>query len=159
MTTSAKPIILLVEPDPTALRAVTWFLSKAGHEVIRASSARSALDRIRGLLTPLSAALIEVELPDLDGIQLAEQIQIVQRELPTLFMTKLHDINLEGVLNAPHSTLLKPFSMSSMMSAMQSLQRPPSQPGRAVSHTNLRAQSDARPAEESSAAPRFRGRI
>jgi DNA-binding response OmpR family regulator len=156
MTTAGKPTILLVEPDPAALRAMTWFLVKAGHEVIRAASARSALDRIRGLLTPLRAALLEVELPDLDGIQLAEQVQIVQSNTPVIFMTKLRDIDLEGVLSAPHATLNKPFSMSTLMTTLQSLQSRESVVPRSVSRTNLRAQTgEPEVVEAACGAPRF----
>lgn len=75
-TPAKKKTILVVDDDPMISKLTRAILKKAGFETI---SARNALEGIKKLIKhpEISLALLDVNMPDIDGIQLLKMIRIL----------------------------------------------------------------------------------
>jgi two-component system, NtrC family, response regulator PilR len=77
--------VLLVDDSPVARRVVTQRLVAEGYEVIEAASVAAArkID-----VTPLGCAIVDLELPDGDGTDLARFLSEKRQNLPIAFFTQ-----------------------------------------------------------------------
>src|SRR5947208_3497876 len=69
---SSKPAILVIDNEPTITTTLAMILEQSGYSVVTAGTARAAIDILPGVAFDL--ALIDVHLPDSDGITLAREI-------------------------------------------------------------------------------------
>ena len=81
--------ILLVEDDPTIAAVVTALLSERGHVVVHAAHGLTALAELVG--APFDVALLDLDLPGMDGLALAAQIRQLGLRLPLLAVTARAD--------------------------------------------------------------------
>lgn len=65
--------VLMVDDNEDALGLLSEFVSQAGHEVVTAGSGREALAALAGF--PASVALIDINMPGMNGYELAAQIR------------------------------------------------------------------------------------
>ena len=100
--------ILLVDDDPEIQHVVRLALEKiGGHDVIPAASAAEALERAR--TEPLDLVLLDVVLPDRDGMAvLAELREGPGRDVPVLLLTA-HRGTVEGRASGIAGIIEKPF--------------------------------------------------
>jgi PAS domain S-box-containing protein len=73
MSESDKVNVLLVDDQPAKLLAYETILQDLGEHLIKASSAREALQHL--LKTEIAILLVDVCMPELDGFQLAEMVR------------------------------------------------------------------------------------
>src|SRR5215472_9344290 len=73
MTATEKVNILMVDDQPQKLLTYEAILSELGENLIRAGSGREALEHL--LRTEVAVLLIDVQMPDLDGFELASVIR------------------------------------------------------------------------------------
>jgi putative nucleotidyltransferase with HDIG domain len=83
--TSEPPRVLLVDDDATILAVVSEFLEGSGLPTVRAATGADALARLAQ--GPLSAAVIDLGLPGMDGIELSRRIQLARPDLPVIILT------------------------------------------------------------------------
>jgi signal transduction histidine kinase/DNA-binding response OmpR family regulator len=85
-----KVNILLVDDQPAKLLSYESILGELGENLIRAASGREALDRL--LKTDVAVLLADVNMPDLDGFELASMIRQHPRfqKLAILFVSAVH---------------------------------------------------------------------
>jgi CheY-like chemotaxis protein len=74
-TALAGRTILVAEDDARNLYAVTAILERASARVIPASNGREALDVLRSRLAEIDLALLDVMMPELDGISAVKEIR------------------------------------------------------------------------------------
>src|SRR3954451_3227355 len=67
-----RPRVLVVDDEPQILRALRIILRDAGFEVLQAATAEEALDQ--AALKPPAAAIIDLVLPDRDGVFVTEPL-------------------------------------------------------------------------------------
>jgi PAS domain S-box-containing protein len=88
--TALKPSLLLVDDRPQNLLALQAILEPLGHELVTAGSGGEAL---RALLNrdDFAVILLDVQMPDLDGFEVAEVIKQRERTstIPIIFLTAL----------------------------------------------------------------------
>jgi two-component system KDP operon response regulator KdpE len=65
--------VLICDDEPQVLHALTLILSEAGYDVVSSTRAQEALDR--AALRPPAAAIIDLLLPDGDGVQLCRRLR------------------------------------------------------------------------------------
>ncbi|HWY89784.1 MAG TPA: response regulator, partial [Solirubrobacteraceae bacterium] len=65
--------ILVVDDEPQILRALRVVLRDAGFEVVPAETGAEALDR--AAVRPPEAAIVDLMLPDVDGIELTRRLR------------------------------------------------------------------------------------
>lgn len=114
--------ILLVEDD-TALRcALEELLRREGYEVIKATNIRSAQDR---MTLEIDLAMLDVGLPDGDGISLCRQWRSEGIQTPILFLTaKDEELDIVRGLDAGgNDYVTKPFRMQELLSRIRALLR------------------------------------
>ena len=114
--------ILLVEDD-TALRgALEELLAREGYEVIKASNVRTAQD---AMSSDIDLAMLDVGLPDGDGVSLCRQWRSVGVETPILFLTaKDEELDVVRGLDAGgNDYVTKPFRMQELLSRIRALLR------------------------------------
>ena len=114
--------ILLVEDD-TALRgALEELLTREGYEVIKASNVRSAVESMN---PEIDLAMLDVGLPDGDGVSLCRQWRNEGKEIPILFLTaKDEELDVVRGLDAGgNDYVTKPFRMQELLSRIRALLR------------------------------------
>ena len=96
MTSNDKVNVLLVDDQPAKLLAYEVILRGLGENLLRAASAREALEHL--LKTDVAVVLIDVCMPELDGFQLAAMIREHPRFEHTaiIFISAIHltDVDL-----------------------------------------------------------------
>ena len=114
--------ILLVEDD-TALRgALEELLDREGYEVIKASNIHTAQDAMN---SDIDLAMLDVGLPDGDGVSLCRQWRSEGVETPILFLTaKDEELDVVRGLDAGgNDYVTKPFRMQELLSRIRALLR------------------------------------
>ena len=114
--------ILLAEDD-TALRgALEELLAREGYEVIKTSNVRTAQDALN---SDIDLAMLDVGLPDGDGVSLCRQWRSEGVETPILFLTaKDEELDVVRGLDAGgNDYVTKPFRMQELLSRIRALLR------------------------------------
>ena len=90
MSTQEPVNILLVDDQPAKLLSYEVILSELGENLIKAGSAREALDQL--LKKEIAVVLIDVCMPDLDGFELAAMIREHPRfeNVAIIFVSAIH---------------------------------------------------------------------
>src|SRR5688572_28349145 len=90
MSTNEKINILMVDDQPSKLLSYETILSDLGEKLIRASSAREALEQL--LKTDIAVILMDVSMPEIDGFELASLIRQHPRYQKTaiIFVSAVH---------------------------------------------------------------------
>ena len=114
--------ILLVEDD-TALRgALEELLCREGYDVVKASNVRSARE---GLDATADLAILDVGLPDGDGVELCRIWRSEGVQTPILFLTaKDEEMDVvRGLDSGGNDYVTKPFRMQELLSRIRALLR------------------------------------
>ena len=118
-----RPTILSVDDEPDVLELIRFHLTRAGCEVLTATSGRVALETIRARRPDL--VLLDLMLPDIDGFGVCEILrrQPATAALPIIIVsawstTDSRNLGLElGALDY----LTKPFSPKTLVERVQRL--------------------------------------
>lgn len=92
-TATERLSILLVEDDPLLAEVLSGLLQGLGHRVTHAPQALAALSALAAETPAL--ALLDLDLPGMDGLQLARLIRSQGRELPLIALTARSDPEAE----------------------------------------------------------------
>jgi len=114
--------ILLVEDDSALRGALEELLTRDGYEVIKASSVRTAQASMN---SDIDLAMLDVGLPDGDGVSLCRQWRSEGVETPILFLTaKDEELDVVRGLDAGgNDYVTKPFRMQELLSRIRALLR------------------------------------
>jgi len=95
MTTNEKVNILMVDDQPAKLLSYEVMLEELGEHLIKASSAKEALERL--LKEDCAVVLMDVSMPELDGFELATMIRQHPRFQRTaiIFISAVHLTDLD----------------------------------------------------------------
>ncbi|MCA9523234.1 MAG: sigma-54-dependent Fis family transcriptional regulator [Myxococcales bacterium] len=106
--------ILLVDDDLTVLRSVERFLRREGHEVVTASSGVEAMLHAKNHV--LDAALLDLHLPDTDGIRLSKSIRELQPVAQTMIMTAFGSVDtaVRAMREGVYDYLTKPINFDEL---------------------------------------------
>ncbi|MFX9069608.1 response regulator, partial [Acinetobacter baumannii] len=86
----ASPIVFVVDDDISVRESLELLIAEAGWQPELFASAQEFLARPR-LLSP-SCLVLDVSLPDLNGLELQKRIGSDRTEMPIIFMTGHGDI-------------------------------------------------------------------
>ena len=113
ITTQASGRILVAEDDAVIMRMVTAILEKEGYAVVAARDGREAY-RILHLDTDFVAAIFDINMPHLKGLDLISHMQTERRlsRIPVMIMTAGQDLTLCSESFTAGATLFiqKPFT-------------------------------------------------
>lgn len=107
--------ILLVEDSHNLNKALCLRLTHAGYEVAGVHTVAAALDRAPALQPHL--AILDINLPDGDGLELADRLTAIVPDLLLLFATANRDPALRRQVTraGAFALLLKPFDAAELL--------------------------------------------
>lgn len=114
--------ILLVEDDTALGGALDELLQREGYEVLNTFNVRTARD---SLDTDVDLIMLDVGLPDGDGVSLCKQWRYEGVQTPILFLTaKNEELDVVRGLDAGgNDYVTKPFRMQELLSRIRALLR------------------------------------
>lgn len=109
------PQLLLVEDDPTIAELLAYNLRDAGYEVLRESDGQSGLGA--ALSYDIDLAIVDVMLPVLDGLSVAEELSRRKPDVPIIILTALteHGAMLRGYAAGIDDFVVKPFDLDDLL--------------------------------------------
>lgn len=87
--------ILIVDDNPSVLELLESEVSKTGAEAITASLPNQALERLQADQIGWDAAILDYDMPQMNGAQLAARIRDHRPLLPIILCTALHEIEMD----------------------------------------------------------------
>ncbi|GLX98637.1 response regulator [Herbidospora sp. NEAU-GS84] len=114
--------LLIVDDEPNIRELLSTSLRYAGFEVITASDGREAVEAAERFRPDLM--ILDVMLPDMDGIAVATRLRAAGRRVPVLFLTarQSHDDKLAG-LALGDDYVTKPFSLDEVLARIRAVLR------------------------------------
>ena len=115
--------ILVVEDDPVMCRVLETMFTRHGFTVVTASGGGPALDL---LLSPraekISLMLLDLIMPDIDGIEVLTKIRATNKELPVVVLTARGGIDskADAMRAGANAFLVKPASPERIMDSIKS---------------------------------------
>ncbi len=107
--------ILLVDDEIEFVETLAKRLNKRGFNVSYVTSAKEAIKRIKN--EPYDVAIIDVRMPEMDGITLLGEIKQMQPLLEVLLLTGYASIQsgIEGMKKGAFDYLMKPTDMDELV--------------------------------------------
>ncbi len=115
--------VLLVEDDATIAEFIRKGLREAGFTVDHAGDGGEGL-RL-ALAEPYDAAVVDLMLPELDGLSLIEELRRRGRQTPVLILSAKRSVDdrVRGLQGGGDDYLIKPFALSELVARLQALIR------------------------------------
>lgn len=115
--------LLLVEDDPSIAEFVRQGLEQAGFAVDHAADGEEGLHL--ALNEPYDAAIIDLMLPKLDGLELISRVRSRRKELPVIILSAKHSVadRIKGLQRGSDDYLVKPFAFAELLARVQALLR------------------------------------
>jgi len=113
-----RPRVLVVDDEQQILRALRVILREAGFEALPASTGEEALD-VAALQHP-DAAIIDVLLPDMDGVELSRRLR-EWTEIPLIVLSAVGDeeAKVRALAAGADDYVTKPFGPRELVARLQ----------------------------------------
>jgi DNA-binding NtrC family response regulator len=109
--TGARARIVIADDDPVARELLVEVLAAEGYAPVAAAGGAEAVQLAQGM--PCQLALIDLKMPDYDGMQVLKQLKSLQPDLPVIILTAFADMDtaVAAIRAGAHDYLSKPFRM------------------------------------------------
>ncbi len=103
-----RPVVLVVD-DNSLLRESVRLVLEAAYEVREAAGGHEALDLLRA--TPVDVVLLDIRLPDLDGMAVLERIRALEEQVEVIMVTAVQTVRtaVTAMKLGAFDYLTKPF--------------------------------------------------
>ncbi len=120
---TSAALVLVVEDDATLASVVADYLRRAGHRVRYAATGDRALEVV-GAERP-DLVLLDVMLPDVDGIEVCRRLRRTHPQLPVIMLTALSGVSdrIAGLEVGADDYVTKPFSPRELVLRIDSVLR------------------------------------
>lgn len=112
---------LLIDDEPNLLLTLTHILRSAGYQVI---PAQNALDGLAVLQEQnVDVMLVDLKMPQIDGISLIQQVRITHAHLPIIIVTAHASLEtaIEAVRQGARDYLIKPIDPAQLLERIRSI--------------------------------------
>ncbi len=115
--------ILLVEDDPTTARSIELMLNHASFNVYLTDMGEEGIDLAK--LYDYDLILLDLDLPDMNGMEVLRQIRLSRIDTPILILTGADDteIKLRGFGFGADDYMTKPFHREELVARIQAIIR------------------------------------
>lgn len=115
--------VLLVEDDRSLASGIKTALSRAAHAVDHVDSGAEALTFARD--TPVDIVVLDLGLPDRDGLSVLRELRATGNTVPVLILTARDQLNdkLSGLDSGADDYLTKPFAVEELLARIRVLGR------------------------------------
>jgi FixJ family two-component response regulator len=118
VTSSAKPVVAVVDDDYRILESLEDLLQSAGYRVRLFASAQQFLDTA---LPEIDCVISDVGMLGIDGFTLAQIIRSLRPSLPVIFITGRHEFaTAEQAARGGRPLFEKPFDTRDLLAAIGS---------------------------------------
>ena len=119
MSHASTPIVFVVDPDPSVRESLELLVRAAGWRAETFASAQEFLARPRSVVP--SCLIMDVTLPDLNGLELQERIASERVDMPIIFLTSSADIamTVRAMKRGALEFLTKPFDAEALLIVIQ----------------------------------------
>ncbi|HRP62200.1 MAG TPA: response regulator, partial [Phycisphaerales bacterium] len=102
--------ILVVDDKEMMRDSVATTLSRKSHQVVSASGAKDALDKLTSRSFDL--VITDLQMPEMDGIALLDEIRKIDEQMPVIFMTAYGTVEtaVAAMKRGAYDYITKPFS-------------------------------------------------
>jgi len=117
---AAQKVVLVAEDENDIRKVVVLTLRSAGYEVIAAENGRVAVEQFSKRANDISMALLDVEMPEMNGEEAFRAIHAIRPDLPIVVMTGYGDVSAHARFKdlQPAHILAKPFTRSHLLAAV-----------------------------------------
>jgi two-component system KDP operon response regulator KdpE len=117
-----RPVVLVVDDEPQIVRAVKAVLRGAGFEPVTAGTLQEALDQ--AALHPPAAAILDLLLPDGDGIELAGRLR-EWTSAPIILLSAVgdEDEKVRALEAGADDYVVKPFAPRELVARLEATMR------------------------------------
>jgi len=107
--------ILLVEDEESIRTLLKFNLEMEGYEVLAVGNGKKAIDLVDQQHFDL--LLLDIMLPEVDGLQIAEHVRLTQFDIPIIFLTAKDDPEerVEGLKKGGDDYITKPFNLEELL--------------------------------------------
>src|SRR3989475_10557277 len=118
-----KAHILIVDDDPRIIDLLRRVLAYEGYSVASAASGSEALDR--SLERPPDLVVLDIMLPGLDGLEVAQRLRTAGDNVPILMLTARDTVadRVKGLETGADDYLVKPFAPEELVARVKALLR------------------------------------
>jgi two-component system response regulator MprA len=115
--------ILVVDDDTAVLRSIDRALRLEGYEVDTVPTGGEALEVLA--TNPPDAVVLDLQLPDIDGLAVCRRMRSVGDDTPVLMLTARHavDDRVQGLDAGADDYLVKPFALAELLARLRALLR------------------------------------
>jgi FixJ family two-component response regulator len=119
MSHASTPIVFVVDSDPSVRESLELLVRAAGWRAEIFASAQEFLARPRPVVP--SCLILDVTLPDLNGLELQEHIAAERTDMPIIFLTGVADIamTVRAMKRGALEFLTKPFDAEALLIGIQ----------------------------------------
>ncbi|GAB4265681.1 MAG: sigma-54 dependent transcriptional regulator [Deferrisomatales bacterium] len=131
MTERVAPRVLVVDDDVRLLEALVRALETMGYDAAGEQEPLRGLERVRAWAP--DAAIVDLKMPAMDGVELAERALEVQPDLPVIVLTGFGTVRsaVEAMRKGVYDYLTKPFDLDEVDLTLQ----------KAIEHRRLRLEN------------------
>jgi DNA-binding response OmpR family regulator len=123
MRPEPKPLILIVEDEPELAKLIAVHLENAGMNTQVYDRAAHAMKFLGNNFANL--LLLDINLPDLSGFSLLEELKKSDKVIPTIFLTgnSLENSKIQGLEMGGDDYITKPFSYPELVARIRAVLR------------------------------------
>ncbi|MGZ3456400.1 MAG: hybrid sensor histidine kinase/response regulator, partial [Polyangiales bacterium] len=123
--TEGHGVVLVVDDERSVRMTTQLLLERCGYQVVAARDGAEAVEIVRG--RHVDAALVDLTMPGMDGIQTVRALRQIVPGLPAVISSgygtaRLGDVQSKGE-GAPDAVLPKPFTVQQLVSVLQKVMR------------------------------------
>ena len=124
---TGRVTVLIVDDEPIVLNFACRVLERAGYDVVAAHDGQEALEVCRSRQTPIGLLLTDINMPRVNGVELAKCLTQTSPQMPIVFMTgyKEDSAPMRMLTSTPgldgHMVLRKPFRSQDLLIEVESL--------------------------------------
>ncbi len=111
--------ILLVEDESAVRAAARRMLERQGFTILEARHGSDALHLWRDRRDEVDCVITDLRMPEMGGRELAEQLRAERPSLPMVFVSGYSEQSLPSATDAHTAFVEKPFTMETLVSAVQ----------------------------------------
>jgi len=115
--------LILVEDEPDVASFIRQGLQEENYHVQWVQTGRRALEVIHQ--SPVDLVLLDVRLPDIDGLEVCERLRVLTSDLPIMMLTALDAVEdrVAGLRSGADDYLPKPFAFDELLARIEALLR------------------------------------
>jgi two-component system response regulator MprA len=117
--------ILVVDDEPAVREALRRALELEGYDVELAADGTEALERLADGAPEPEAVLLDVLMPNVDGIEVCRRLRAEGRSLPILMLTARAEVadRVSGLDAGADDYVVKPFALEELLARLRALLR------------------------------------